>query len=263
MYTQMKKLFSYITLVAAGAFLLTACKKQYDTNATFTTTDGTTYIRFIHAAPSLRQIFSQRDSLNIFVNNAKVNGAFLTFSNVFPASSNYGYISVPSGLQQIKLSVAGTVNPDSIQLINFTKIFQANQKYTVMITDSVNAANDSAKMIIPDTYSKPLPGNYVMRFVHAVWNDTTGKTIDIYSTRMNRLIGTNLKPGAITNFITLPYNSQLNDTLYIRRFGTTFNLATLNGVSFSNQRAYTLYYRGDGNLTTGTKARAMERYVHE
>lgn len=259
----MKKLFSYITLVAAGAFLLTACKKQYDTNATFTTTDGTTFIRFIHAAPSFRQVFSQRDSFNIFVNNAKINGTFLTYGGTFPSSSNYGYVSVPSGLQQIKLSVAGVVNPDSIQIVNFTKIFQADQKYTVMITDNVANANDSAKIIIPDTYSKPLIGNYLLRFVHAVWNDTTGKTIDIYSTRMNRLIGTNLKPGAITNFITLPYNSQLNDTLYIRRFGTTFNLATLNGASFSNQRAYTMYYRGDGDLTTGTKARGISTYVHE
>ena len=248
---------------AAGAMVLMACKKEYDTTATFNTTEGNTYIKFIHVAPTFRQVFNKADSFNIFINNAKVNGTFLTYNGVFPSSNNYGYISVPAGLQQIKLSVAGVVNPDSIQIVNFTKIFQANQKYTVMVTDNVAATNDSAKIIVPDTYTKPNPGNYLLRFVHAVWNDTAGKTVDIYSTRMNRLIGTNLAPGAVTNYITLPYNSQLNDTLYIRRFGTTFNLATLNGASFSNQRAYTMYYKGDGNLTTGTKTRSIATYVHE
>jgi len=133
-----------------------------------------------------------------------------------------------------------------------------------MIIDSIMSLRNSSQIFVRDSIVQPPPGYYNLRFIHAVWNDTAGKGIDIWSTRNNRYIFSNLKPGAISTFSQWPYNALLNDTLYVRRTGSpTVTLATLNGASFSNQRTYTLYYKGDGNLTTGTKARSLAIYVHQ
>ena len=117
-------------------------------------------------------------------------------------------------------------------------------------------------MFVADTYTKPELGFYNIRFVHTVLNDTLGKTIDIYSTRNAKNIFTAVKPSSVTSYSKYPFNSLLSDTLYVRRSGTLINLATLNGQIFADQRTYTLYYRGNGSLTTGIKARSLATYIH-
>lgn len=259
----MKKIIAYTFIAFAGMLVFSACKKQADLTAPYSGTEGNAFVRFIHASPSFRQVFNAPDSINIYINNEKVNGPLITYAGQFPASGTiYGYMAVPTGLQNIKLTVAGIVNPDSIQLALFTKIFTAGQYYSIIVTDNIKSANDSAKIILQDTYVKPSNGNYSMRFVHAVLNDTTGKNIDVFSARRNANILNNIKPGQIVEFQNLPYNSQVSDTFFVRRAGTTFNLATTIA-SPGNQRAYTFLYRGNGDLTTGTKARLLALYLHQ
>jgi hypothetical protein len=180
-------------------------------------------------------------------------------------STNWGYVSVPAGTQPIKLSVAGVVNPDSIPIQTFTKTLVANQMYTLMITDSINSSRDSSQIFVQDSYLQPTTGYFNLRFIHAVWNDTAGKTIDIWSARNNRNIFTSVKPGAVTPFSTYPYNAILNDTFFVRRSGTLIGLDTLSAVSFGNQRTYTLYYKGDANINVNSKVkrRHLATYVHQ
>jgi len=260
----MKKFSLYISLFTAGILLFSACQKETKTKADFTTTEGNAFIRVVHVAPSFRQVFNAPDSFNIYVNGAKVNSPFLTYLSIFPSPFN-AYFAVQPGLQQIKVSVHGfaSANPDSTLITSFTKLFTTGQYYTLLVTDSIKSPRDSSQMFLPDVYSKPSPGNYSLRFVHAVWNDTTGKNIDIFSARRNANIYNNIKPGQILPFITLPYNTQLNDTLYVRRAGTLFNLSILNNIGLSNQRVYTLVYRGNGDLTTTNKARSLGAYLHQ
>ncbi len=260
----MKKINSYISLLVFGAIFFAACEKEAAKTADYTTTEANAFMRVVHVAPSFRKVFNAPDSFNVYVNDAKINGSFLSYASIFPGTAN-AYFAVPAGLQQIKVSVHGfgTNKPDSTLLKNFTKVFTQGQYYTLLITDSINSSKDSAQMFLPDLYTKPTPGNFGIRFVHAVWNDTAGMNVDIYSTRRNANIYSNVKPGTITTFGTQPYNTQLSDTLYVRRAGTQFNLHTLNSASFGNQRVYTLVYRGDGNLTTTNKARSLAAFLHQ
>ncbi len=260
----MKKITLYISCLALGVVtLFTACEKDTAKIAGFTTTEGNAFLRVAHAAPSFRSIFNAPDSFNVYVNGSKVNAPFITYASVFPTTSNT-YFAVAPGLQQIKISVHGfnSIQPDSTLITNFTKVFQAGQYYTLLITDSIKSVKDSAQMFLPDAYSKPSPGNYGLRFVHAVLNDTAGKNIDVFSTRRNANIYNNIKPGTITSFSSLAYNTQLNDTLYVRRAGTLFNLSSAV-FGAGNQRVYTIVYRGNGDLTTTTKARLMASFVHQ
>ena len=261
----MKKVLSYAALLAAGMMTIIACEKQADQTATVTSAQDMAFVSVIHASPNFRQLFNAPDSINIFINNQKVNGAFITYAGTFPASgsSRSGYIAVPPGLQNIKLSVAGVVKADSIPLTTLSNIFTKGQKYTLIITDSIQNTRNLSKMLLPDLYSRPNAGSFNLRFVNAVATDTAGAMVSVFSTRRNAHIFNSVAQGSVVNFQSLPYNIQLNDTLYIRRPGSTYNLDTLNNVSFSNQKTYTLIYRGDGRTNVGTKARALVTYLHE
>lgn len=262
----MKRILSYTTLIAAGMITFIGCKKQADIVAAYGTTEDQAFVRVIHASPFFRQVFNAPDSFNIFVNNAKVNGPLITYAGLFPTTSTaFGYIAVPQGLVNIKLTVAGAVNPDSIPLTLFTKIFTKGQYYSIIVTDNFKSATDSSKIILQDTYTKPGNGNYSIRFVHAVLNDTAGLNIDVFSARRNANIFNAIKPGQIVNFQTFPYNSQVSDTFYVRRAGTLQNLAASIATPgfLGNQRVYTFIYRGNGDLTTGTKARVLVPYLHQ
>ena len=260
----MKKILTYTGLLITTTLLIISCEKKAELKAGFSTVEDKAFVRVIHSAPSFRLIFNAPDSFNIFINDAKVNAAQITYAGLFPASGTlFGYIAIPTGLQNIKLSVAGVVNPDSIPLTLFTKIFTKGQYYSIIVTDNIKSANDSSKIILPDTYTVPNNGNYSMRFVHAVLNDTAGLKIDVYSARRNANILNAITPGQIVNFQSLPYNSQISDTLIVRRAGTLQSLATVNGISFGNQRVYTIIYRGDGTLTSGAKSRALATYIHQ
>ena len=151
-------------------------------------------------------------------------------------------------------------------ITSLTKTFLPDLLYTLMITDSIASTRDSSQIFVQDSYLQPVVGYFNLRFIHAVLNDTAGKMIDIYSTRTNRSIFTNVKPGSISTFTQYPYNAVLSDTLYVRRSGSpAIVLDTLNTVSFSNGRTYTLYYRGDGttNYNTNTKRRHLATYLHQ
>lgn len=253
-------------MLAAGVMLFASCEKQADRTANYTTVEGKAFVRVIHASPSFRQIFNAPDSINIYVNNEKVNGPLITYGGLFPtaATTGFGYIAVPTGLQTVKVTVAGRVNPDSIQLAVLTNQATAGQRYSIILTDNIQSTRDSSKMILPDNITQPTTGNYRLRFVNAIAADTAGATVSIFSTRRNGNIFNGIAPGQVVDFQTLPFNSQLSDTLYVRRPGSTFNLATLNGASFGNQRSYTIIYRGyGGTVTTGTKGRTLVTYLDE
>lgn len=261
----MKKITFYHSVIAAIIFTVFACTKDNTMQAGFQTNDGTgAYLRVIHVAPSFRAVFNQADSFNVFVNGSKVNGSFLTYASMFPAStSNNAYFTVPSGSATVKFSVAGTVNPDSIAIVSFPATLSAATWYTMLVTDS-------SRILLDDSYTKPAAGVATLRFINTVMNDTAGKAVDIYSKGLGTNLFSNVKPGGQpTAFINTPAINPipanvvgLTDTLIVRRAGTTFALAQLNGTSFLFQRAYTLYYRGSGSLTSGTKARTLSSYVH-
>jgi hypothetical protein len=261
----MKKILSYTALLAAGMMTIIACEKQADKTATFTSASDMAFVSVIHASPNFRQVFNAPDSINLFVNNQKVNAALITYGGTFPtaATTLNGYIGLTPGLQNIKLTVAGRATADSIPLATLSKIFTKGQKYSLIITDNIMNARDSSKILLPDVYSKPNVGAFNLRFVNAISTDTAGAMVSVFSTRRNANIFNSVAQGAVVNFQSLPYNVQLNDTLYIRRPGGTYNLDTLNAVSFSNQKTYTLIYRGDGRTNVGTKARALVTYLHE
>lgn len=268
----MKKNVLAIVAICVTVSCYYSCKRDYTMKSPVYTTEGKSYIKIIDASPNFRKIFNQPDSFNVLINGNKITGytpgsaVFMTYSTIFPtAASSYGYAAIDPGTSVVKLSL-GISNPDSVQIATFTKTFLPDKYYTFMITDTMGSTRDSAKKFISDVYSPVPVGYYNLRFIHAVLNDTAGKAIDIWSTRANRYVWTNIKPDSITSFSQWAYNPILNDTFIVRRTGTpAIILDTLSAASFSNQRTYTLFYRGDGTigLNTNLKRRHLATYVHQ
>lgn len=266
----------FIAIGIAITWFAISCKRELEPRASYETPTGTAYLRIVHAAPYFRNIFNVSDSFNVLVGGTKVSASitgsnpYMTYNSIFPnVSTLNGYVSVPAGEQEIKLS-AGVLNPDSLTIKRFTKVLAPDTYYTFMITDSINSSRDAAQMFVRDSLTTPITGYYGLRFIHAVLQDSVAPSqklvdsINVFSSRYNRNIYTNVTPGTITTFSQFSYDAALEDTLFVRRVRSAVNLATLNWKPAS-QRTYTLYFKGDGTISDSknTKARSLATIVHK
>lgn len=282
---RMKKHISYFAIIGALMLLgYSSCKKGFTLQAPVHNTDGTAYLAIIDASPNFRYIFNQPDSFNVFINGIKITGfnqastqKFMTYGATFPSTtSGFGYVAVPPGAQQIKLSLSGPTLADSVTLATFTKNFLPNQQYTFMITDSVNSSRDSSQIFLQDVYTfPPTRGYYNLRFIDAVLNDTAGLKVDLYSYAKNAVIFSNITPGGTSAFTQVGVNLQTTDTLYVTRSLATGRPSStplaartiLAKMAFGagDQKSYTVYFRGDINITatSNVKSRQLSFYRHE
>jgi hypothetical protein len=269
----MKKIniISGFIVVALVSFF--SCKRDMALIDKTASPAGTARISIIDVSPNLGSILNTNaDTFNILFNGVKITGytpsaaASVTYNSIYPfAGNNNGYASVPAGDQEVKF-VKGFNTLDSVVLMPaFHKTLLADQYYSLIITDSIGSGRDSSKIFVKDSLLPVTAGYYNLRFVHAVLNDTAGKGIDVWSTRNNRTIFSNIKPGTVTAFSSYAYNAVLNDTLFVRRAGTLAGLDTLNTVIYNNQRSYTLVYKGNGNSNknTDTKRRHLITYFNQ
>ena len=258
----MKKYLIFLFSFIATVFIFSSCVK-YTKQLQNVELENKAYLKIIHAAPGFTQVFNAPDNFNVLVGalGGQRIAASMTYNSAFPVNTfNIDtYAAVPSGAQDIRLVAKGTVNIDSVTIAVIPKNLEAGAYYTLVITDSITSPPSATKIFSRDAVFWPLDGIYSLRFIHAVMNDTAGKTVDVYSARQGGNIFTNVSPGTVLNFSDRTY-STTSDTLIVRRSGTTQELARMNTISFSNRRVYTAIYRGNTTLTTGTKARGVFVY---
>lgn len=227
------------------------------------------FISLIDVSANLDTVLqANADTFNVLFNGVKVNGytkgtsPTMTFGSIYPSAGTFtGYAAIPSGTQQIQF-VKGVNNLDSVTLASFQETLLPGQHYSLIVTDSINSTRDSSRMFVKDSLISVTPGFYNMRFINTCWADTG--SVDIWSTRNNRTIFANMKPGQITAFSSFASNWQLTDTLFVRRSGTLQGLDTLNTQTFYTLRSYTLVYKGHplSNIKSDTKRRHIIAYVN-
>ncbi len=259
----MKK-YIFITSIAACCMtlLVWSCSKKDDATAPTTSPNGNAFIKISQYAPNFRQTFNNRDSFNIYINNVKVNGTFLTYGSVYPSVADL-YAAVPAGAAAIKISIVGVNSLDSVVVSTINKTLTAGNYYSFIITDSVLNTNESKQIFLQDNFVRSDTSHFTVRFVHAILNDTTGKNVDVYSTRLASNVFSNISPGTVTPFISEPYNL-ISDTLIVRRAGSPFELARISTVAtaINRERAYTLVYKGTP-LAAGNKPRSLVYFANQ
>jgi len=264
----MKKSLQHIFLgVLVLVVGLVACNKDITYVAEPVTSSSNAYIKFLHLSPTLATITGQADNvtlLNLDLKSntySKITGTPLAYEKYFPTTTNV-YAAFPAGLQTIKFSLAAVSQKDSVEL--FLKKVQADagKYYSFIITDSVKSETTSKAMFLQDDLLTLGASQIGMRFVHAIWNDTAAKNVDIFSVRNNANIFSARSAGTASTFTPLNYFTT-SDTLIVRRAVNTFDLATLNSATFTPGRNYTLVYKGNGAVTTTTaKPRSLFIYGH-
>lgn len=249
-----KNIAPIILLFCLPVILLWSCSKQLDKVAAVSDPSGFAFIKIGQYSPSFRAILNNRDSFNVYVNGAKLNGGFMSFGSLFPTATNL-YAAVPAGTQSVRLTLNGVNTPDSMTLVAFSKTLVAGNYYTFFLTDSLNSTDPSKQMFMQDNFSRTDTLHYTVRLVNSIVNDFAGN-IDVYSYRLGANMFSSVTPASATQFMSEPYTLTL-DTLSVRRAGTLTELARFNSVTFARERAYTLLYKGGPLLTSGTKARAL------
>jgi hypothetical protein len=250
----MKKNILVILLFLIG-FL--SCEKDKSVVATYQPTGSNAFLRVMHVSPNFRKVQNYADSFNVYVGADKVNGSLFTYNSAFPAAAiNVNtYAAVPAGSQQIRLSLPGKSVADSFTIMTLTKTLEAGKYYTFFITDSLSAQQNPTKIWVEDAnFLSDDTTQYRIRFVHTILNDTAGKNVDVYSYRKAGNIFSNISPGTVTDFISLPAPTTL-DTISIRRTGSGYELARVSAVSIVKGRSYTILYKGSPNVVgsiTGT-----------
>lgn len=252
----MKKI---IGLIAIGAFTISAlssCEKDDSKHVSYTPTLDPSYLKVVHISPNFRQVFNTADSFNVYLDDEKLSGSFLTFNGGFPAvTANINtYAEVRQGIHKVTLK--SSLNESTILFLPRTLL--QGEKYSFLITDSVDRNNAYSNMWLKDDFTIPDTGKISLRFVHAVMNDTVGKAVDVYSKRYDANIFSGILKKGVTPFVEFPYTTQL-DTLTVRRAGTTNALAVFNSASFGRKRVYTIVYKGN-TVTTGTKGKNILIY---
>lgn len=256
----------YIFIAAfIGLACLGSCKKTFKADAAYRPADSSVaYLKIIDASPFFRQITGNQDTFNVYINGHKVTATGLSYGGSFPGTVTNTYLTVPPGPQEIRLSVPGVVDVDSVTIVTLHETMLAGKHYTLLLTDSLlSASRDSARIFVQDYYTPALPGYINFRFIHAVTSDTPGLTVDLFSYARNANILTKIKPDSVSSFQTLGINLGVADTLYVRRSGTTTTLAKMLFAPpppFS-QQTYTVYYAGNDTLK-GKKAPALAYYTH-
>lgn len=251
-----KTIIYFLTLMAAGVFIV-SCKKEYEYKAKRSSPGGSAYIKVIDASPGFRNLTTYPDSFHVYADNAKLSGTFLTYNGIFPAT---GYAAIAAGQHNIRLSLVGKTNVDSLTVVTLPKNFESGKYYTFIVNDSMGSLQNPTRILNNDVFTVPAYNTFKLQFIHGVVNDTLGKTVDVYSYRAGNTIFSGVAPGQSAAFIDLPVTS-LTDTLSIRRAGTTNELTRVNTVSFGNQKVYTLLYKGNTAIT-GTKGKTAVVYTN-
>jgi hypothetical protein len=266
-----------IIFVACFAMVVLAsvsCNRDFPTNAPYNGTGSAAFIKVIHAAPSIRNIFGVPDSLNLYVDSVKINAVAantsngqimgLSYGSIYPTTTDI-YSAVPSGIHNIRLALNGIKLQDSTTIVTLKKNLIPGGYYSLILTDSIQSLKDSSQIWLQDVAPIPTSGQGFLyyRFVHAVLNDTVGMTVDLYSSRRNQILFSKVVKGTTTSFTAFPTMLGVIDTLYVRRTGTTNVLAKiLPTASYTDQRLYTFIYQGNTILASGTKAKSLIAYTN-
>lgn len=259
----MKKIVQNKFIAACLAIaVFAACNKDVEyLAAPLTVSEEMSYVKVIHVAPNFTTLTTLADKVNVLYTTAngmyeKINGTTLAYDNMFPTATNT-YVAINSGLIPVRFSIGGVVLADSINFYKTSLTLRPGKKYSYFMTDNVT----SSAMFFEDDVPVLTQDQLGIRFVHAILNDTAGKTVDLYSVKNAANLYENVSPTMATGFAQKPFFT--NDTLIVRRSGSNFELARINGLTTVRGRSYTVVYRGNGGVTTSTaKPRGLVTYGH-
>ena len=223
----------------AGSVLFFSCEKEFeklvveDTNL-----PGKALLKVYNSAVNTNRNF-------VYIDNVPITGSIIAYGALFPSTGYTAVIEPGSHAVVVKDTLAGSTQTQ----VSFTSTFEAGKNYTLFTYDTVNSVKYK---LVNDIIEVPADTTARIRFANLIYSSTPLPNVDLFSTRRNANIFSNIALSQVTDFI--PYASNSVDTLYVRATGTTTNLTPLFAIRPTQKRSYTIVYRGRYGTTTPSTA---------
>jgi hypothetical protein len=263
----MKKI--YLPIVTAIIFIY-SCAKEPSVNATFNLVDETAdvaRVKFINAYPFATPLLPGQTSAAVQLNFNDFQfsniAAPIAIGGTFPAAPNYSVVQpgVAASIFGVRLSTGAPPGGRDSALFNFGAVLSSGKYYSLFFCDSIN--KPGTVLTVADDIKLPADTGLIrVRFVNLIPNAPSATPrVDVYSTRLNSVILSNVAYKGVTQFIELPRlttATSVTETYAIRWSGTTTNVATV-AVALTNGISITLFSRGLVG-TTGARAPGLSFY---
>jgi len=196
----------------------------------------------------------------IYANGAKLNGTSLGYGSAWPTPNVYA--NIPAGSTKFEIlngRIDLTVVPNIPKYIagdtlgTMTATLDKGKYYTLYVGDTVPTVRMTLK---EDVLPVPDYQMYKIRVANFSMNNNPTDTFNLFSTRQNAEIITDVTHKSVSNWVQLPLPI-LSDTLLLRKKGTTTVFAQVNGFAPTGQRMYTIIGRGKTGVTAKTPAAAI------
>jgi Domain of unknown function (DUF4397) len=253
--------------------VLAGCKKNLlDKNEYWKFEPGNAYVKFIHAYTSSFPSTATPANGPIVTYSiagtqvSGVNNNGVAYAGIFPAASGQ-YASVLPGSLNIKTALyraagAAALPTDVVADGSFT--LNAGGYYSAFLVDSMPfpAATTPNMVIVPDSQARAKPGFFKIRFAHMM---PTVDTLEIFSKNTQTVLFGNLNFKKVSPFIEMPLLSR-NDTIQLRKKGTTAVLAENRPFFPASERVYTFVSRGIYSIAPNTsipRSRTLAIYTNQ
>ena len=177
----------------------------------------------------------------VYADGQRLNGAALIYTNSTTNTGSGLTYALEPGLRSFM--VRDTLGTSVQPVLTFAEDFQANQKYTIFLYDTMRTIKQKTVLNQIET---PDPQTAHLRFANFVWaKNATLPNVDVFSKKLNQNIFTDVPYTDVTGFIAHPFGA---DSLFVRQTGMAANLASV-AINPLPQEIYTLVYRGGGAFT--------------
>ena len=217
----MKTLRLILPIVLLAAFTFSSCDKDEDPQP------DQARVLVTHASPNA-------PGVDLLIDNSKVNSSPLSFPN------NTGYLTINSGIRNIKINVSGT----STSVINADVDFTKDKNYSVFAIDSVSKIS---AIVVEDDLTTPASGKAHVRFIHLSPN---APSVDV-AVRNGAAVFPNIAFTKGTVFAPLDAGTYQLD---VRVAGTQTVALALPDITLTAGKIYTVFAKG---FLGGTGAQAL------
>jgi len=208
-----KRKFILPACIIGLASLLSSCLK--DTGSDYS--PPVSLVSFFQASPD-------QTSLSLYLNNNKVNVGPIAYG------TGLDYFRAYSGLRNVNVNTYGVNN----QVFTDTVTLKPDQIYSLFLT---NKANQSELVVLKDTITQPQPNTASVRFI-----DLSPDAPNVDLVLNNDPTVTNKTYKGFSKFLPVTGNSVYS--IQVKQAGTNTVLATLDNITFSSNRVYTIIFAG-------------------
>ncbi len=232
-----------IQIFAGLGLLLSACGSEHNILSNQIPATGAR-VKFIHAVVD-------GPAVNVFANDAKLNGTSLTYGTAFPTE----YSAIQPGQTTLRISTVASGTVAAATVVTAPVALEADKYYSVVAAGTAAAP---VGFLVNDDQTVPDPKKNYVRVLNLV---STGQAVDFAIGTGSPLL-TNVPYKGVSDYVALdpnaataPYSFQIRNTGATTLIGSATNFNTL-----SQGRKYTIVVRGAVGRT-GTAAPGLFIYT--